>query len=111
MDKLNHTLSVCDHEDIRKDLELVNANVGKETLGMFLVPDGNVTDQLKALQDKVTTWTSQIQSGSIPPKDAFHSISTTIMKTLEYPICATTFTRIECNKLVKPIHDAAFPKA
>ena len=33
------------------------------------------------------------------------------MKTLEYPLCATTLTRQECNRLVKSIHDAAFPKA
>ena len=82
-----------------------------ETLGMFLAPDGNMEDKIKALKEKVRTWTSQIRLGYIPTADAFHSISTRIMKTLEYPLCATTFTRKECNQLVKPIHDAAFPKA
>ena len=111
VDDMEHTLSVKDHEDVRKDLKLIDAHVGMETLGMFLAPDGNMKDEIKALKKKVSTWCSQIRSGNIPPQDAFQSISTRIMKTLEYPLCATTFTRSECNNLVKPIHDAAFPKA
>ena len=111
VEDMEHSLTVKDHENIRTELELVDATVGKETLGMFLAPDGNMQDQFKALQRKVNSWCTNIRTGSIPPQDAFHSISTNIMKTLEYPLCATTFTREECNKLVKPIHDSTFPKA
>ena len=90
-------------------LELVDASTGKETLGMCLAPDGNMNDEMKRLTKKVKTWTSNIHTGRIPPIEAFSCISTTIMKSLEYSAVATTFTRKECNKLVCPIHDAAFP--
>ena len=100
-----------DHNDIRMPLELIDANVGKETLGMFLAPDGSRKEQYQAMQDKVTKWTAKIWAGIITPRDAFHSIFTTIMKSLEYPICVATFTRKECNKLVKPIFNVALPKA
>ena len=108
---MDKSLTVRDHEDIRMELELVDANVGKETLGMFIAPDGSMDDQMKALKKKVNKWTASIRSGIIPPKDAFDSISTTIMKTLQYPACATTFTRQECASLTKLIHDTALPKA
>ena len=111
VEDMHQTLTVKNHEDIREELELVDAHIGKETLGIFLAPDGNMQDQLKALKTKVHKWTSCIRTGTIPPSNAFQSISSTIMKTLEYPLCATTFTRKECNSLVKPIHDAALPKA
>ena len=110
VENLVYSLSVKNHEDIREDLDLIDANVGKETLGMFMAPDGTMKDQNKAMKKKVTTWTSHVRSGTIPPRDALRCISSTITKTLEYPICVTTFTKKECNQLVKPIHDAAFPK-
>ena len=110
VEDLGFKLTVKNHEDIREDLDLIDADVGRETLGMFIAPDGTMRDQVKAMKSKVTTWTAHVRTGTIPPRDALRCISSTIMKTLEYPICATTLTRKECNKLVKPIHDAAFPK-
>ena len=84
-------LSVKNYDNVREDLELVDAHVGKETLGMFLAPDGNMDDQIKEFKDKkIKPWTSCIRSGNIPPKDAFQSISTTIMKSIEYPIHSKT---------------------
>ena len=111
VEDMEHTLTVRNHEDTREELELVDAHVGKETLGMFLAPDGNMDSQFKALKKKVDKWTASIRTGIIPTVDAFRSISSTIMKTLEYTTCATTFSRKECAKLVKPIHDAALPKS
>lgn len=102
---------VKNHEHLRENLELINAHEGKEMLGMFLAPDGSLKEQLKEMKKKVTKWTAAIRSGNVPSHDAFNSIASTIMKTLEYPLCATTYTRRECANLVKPIHDTALPKA
>ena len=61
VEDLDYSLSVKNHEDIREDLDLIDADVGKETLGMFIAPDGSMRDQLKAMKKKVTTWTSHIR--------------------------------------------------
>lgn len=111
VDNLGYNLTFRNHEDIRKDLDLLDANTGKETLGMFIAPVGTLKDQIKATKKKVRTWIAHIRVSTIPSKDALHCISYNIMKTLEYLICATAFSREECNQLVKPIHHAAFPKA
>lgn len=111
VDSMDRTLTVKDHEGIRSQLKLVNAHDGRETLGVRTAPDCNMKDQFKALLKKVRRWTSYVKTGHIPANDAFNSISTTIMKSLEYSAAATTFTQQECNKLVRPIHDATFPHA
>ena len=112
VEDLEGRLSVKNHANIREDLELVDAHAGKETLSMFLAPDGSMDGQIKELREKkIKPWTSCIRSGNTPPKDAFQSISATIMKSIEYPLCATTLSCEERNRLVKPIHDAASPKA
>ena len=33
-----------------------------------------------------------------------------IVKTLQYPLGLSTFSLIECNRLMKPVHSAIFPK-
>ena len=90
----------------------MNADVGKETLGMFLAPGGSMKEQTKDMKKKkINPWISCVRSGNIPGKDAFNAIITTLIKSLKYPIRDTILSRKDCNKLVKPIHDAALPKA
>ena len=80
------------------------------TLRMFIIPNGTMKDQLKPMQKKVTIWTAYTRTCTISPTNALRFIFSTIMKSLECPICATTFTRKECNQLVKPIHNITFHK-
>ena len=109
-EELNHSLSVKNHKDICEALELVNADIGKGSLIMFLTPDGNMQDQLKAIKN-VIIWASHIWSGMTLSRGIFSSISTTIIETLEHPLYAITLSRKECNQLMKSAHDAVFPKA
>ena len=37
-------------------------------------------------------------------------MTSTIMKTIEYPLCATTFSQEEINRLVKLIHNVVLPR-
>ena len=46
----------------------------------------------------------------MPNKDLFTSISSTIIKSLEYLIAGTTFSEKECNKLIKLIYDLVLPR-
>ena len=108
---MDRELTVKNHEGVQEPLELVNADEGQETLGICLAPDGNMKHEFKRLQKKVKSWTTNIRTGRIPPMEAFSCISSTIMKSLQYSVVATTCSQDECNKLVRPIHDAAFPHA
>ena len=55
-------------------------------------------------------WISTLKVHSLPPDELFVSISSMIMKSLEYPASALTFTDMQYNKLVKPIFDLVLPR-
>ena len=108
---MDRELTVKNHEGVREPLELVNADDGRETFGICLAPDGNMKHEFKRLQKKVKSWTTKIRTGLILSMEAFSCILSTIMKSLQYSVVATTFSQDKCNKLVQSIHDAAFPHA
>ena len=55
-------------------------------------------------------WTGALRVHSLPKDELFASVSSTIMKTLEYLAGSTTLIESECNKLVKPIFDSVLPR-
>ena len=50
-----------------------------------------------------------MKHGHLPPAEAFHSISSTIMMTLEYPLSDLSLKQGECHELMNPIFDTALP--
>ena len=87
----------------------MESSEGRDTLGIALAPDGSMTDEMKLLQKKTGQCVSTIRTRLLPSGEIMLGMSSTIMKTIEYPLCATTFSREETNRLVKPIHDLILP--
>ena len=56
VEDMDDILTVKNHEDIREELDLINADKGEETLGMFLAPDGSLKDQMREMKKNVTKW-------------------------------------------------------
>ena len=61
------------------------------TLGMFAHPDGHMKGKVCYLRQKVLTWTDGLRTGKVSKHMAWYCLNATIMKTLEYPLVATTF--------------------
>lgn len=76
--------TVLDCNDVRKPLPSVNINKGKETLGVYLAPDGNNQDAVKEMSNKAKQWSDNIRAGHINRNIAWQALETTIMKTLKY---------------------------
>eukprot|EP00957_Ditylum_brightwellii_P161785 12317965-Ditylum_brightwellii.AAC.1 len=55
-----------------------------------MAPDGNNTTQVKELSKITSQWANRVRSGYIKKKDTWHYYSTTIKKSVEYPLVATT---------------------
>jgi len=81
----------------------VNPNMGKETLGVYIMPNENMKDQLNALIKKVEKWVGALKVYSTPNHKLFFYMNTTISKTLEYLLIATIFLLQKSNRLVKLI--------
>ena len=50
---LDETLSIYNEFKDQEELEFAEANKGRDTLGIALVPDGNIKDKLKLLNTKI----------------------------------------------------------
>jgi hypothetical protein len=50
----------------QEEIELLPADKGTETLGVFTAPDGNSQDHLAKISDKVQTWVARIKNGHLP---------------------------------------------
>ena len=111
VEEIDRTLTVKDHNNVRHELKQYEAHIGRDTLGVLLAPSGAMASELKYLAEKVRVWVSNIKAGCLPPHEIFDSISTTILKTIEYPLLALSLTRAECTKLVAPIFATALPKS
>jgi hypothetical protein len=84
-------------------LERLSVSDARRTLGVKLAPDGNDQAQFQKLLDSAKTWQEQIRAGHLPRKLAWESMTTTILRTLHYPLPATTLTLIQCDAIMTPI--------
>ena len=107
---IEEDLSVIDHNGTRQTLEKIDSHQGKETLGVILSPDGNNESQVEKLCDKAKEWSDYVLTGHLSSSEARLALDTTIMRTLSYPLPALTLSEKECNKIMKPILDAALAK-
>lgn len=94
----------------RVTLKRYNPEIAKETLGVFLAMDGNNKEQIIKLRQKTQEFADQIRTGFLNKWDAWYAINSTIMKTLEYPMLATTITEKEWDFIMRPIREAGLPK-
>ena len=91
-------------------LQRYNPDIAKETLGVYLAMDGNNTEEIKNLRKKTQEFADQIRTGLVNKWDAWYAINSTIMKTLEYPMIATTITEKEWDFIMRPIRQSGLPK-
>ena len=80
-------------------------------LGVYLSADGKNTRQKKELRKVAERWGDKVSVGAITKKDAWTALTTTVMKTLEYPLLATTLTQDDCTDIMAPILHDGLPKA
>ena len=103
-------LAIPDHKQNDQYIDQIEPSVGKEGLGVYLAPDGNNKDQFNALLKKIKKWSTRVSHGFLSRHAADIALRTTIMRTVEYPLAATTFTVKQCDVLLRPIMKAVLPK-
>ena len=88
-----------------KSLTLTPPSDAKETLGVFLSPDGSNTKQVQYLKNKVLQWSDKIRTHHITPNNALLSIQTTILSTLKYPAPALSLSKKEWQEITSPLYN------
>ena len=75
-------------------------------LGVFIAMDGTQTKQTEALISITNRWADRVRSGWLTKIEAWFSLMWCIMKTLEYPLMATSLSQKQCDEIMQPILDA-----
>ena len=102
--QLNLHFTVEDSKTNRCHLTQINPTEAKETLGVYLSPDGNETAQINHLKNKVARWVENVRTNHISRHHAMLALTTTILKTLEYPAPALTITQKQWTSIMAPLH-------
>jgi hypothetical protein len=91
----------------RVELERLDIHEAKETLGVWIAMDGNQHAQTQALIALANLWADRVRTGKFSPAEAWYSLQYCIMKSLEYPLMATSMSKKQCDDIMKPIRSAA----
>jgi hypothetical protein len=93
----------------RVPLAQLEMNEAQETLGVFIAMNGNQKAQTHELWEKATLWADKVRSGRFSHAEAWFSLQFCVMKSLEYPLMATSLSKAQCDKIMQPIRAAALP--
>jgi hypothetical protein len=93
----------------RDTLRRFEVDIAKETLGVFLAMDGNNMEETLHLRKKAVAFADCIRTGFLTREDATYALHRTIMKTLEYPIVATTMDKAQWDFIMAPILVVTLP--
>ena len=75
----------------------------KEALGIQVRPDASMEDEVTYLKQRVAKWCDGIRTRKFKGYEAWYCLHSTIMKTLEYPLAATTFTEDQVKEIMSPL--------
>ena len=70
---------------------------------MRIPPSGCMKPEFGYLQGKITEHCDATRTKRIDAEDGWYCLTATIMKVVEYPLVATTFTKEQLDKLMKPL--------
>jgi hypothetical protein len=97
------TLTVLDASGTRVPLERLECSEGRRTLGVRTAPDGNQRAEVAYLRQSLEQWADQIRTSGLDHITKWLNFTTTIMRKLAYPLPATTFTRHDCDEILRPL--------
>ena len=99
-----YTLQIKDTDNIPITVERLAPKIGLKGLGVHIAPDGSNADQVKALSKKIRDWNELIRTSYLNKHDVHLSAFSSIFKTIEYVLPATSLNTSECRKLDTLMH-------
>lgn len=96
-------VQVQDKNGVMQTLQHLEPHESRRSLGVYSAPDGNSQDQVAILHASAEDWSEKICTGCLPQAEAWLTLQTRIMKTIEYPLPACTLTLKQCDFIMSPI--------
>ena len=110
-DDLPGEIQVRDADGEIKTLPRLEPSEANETLGIYIAMDGNTRKQVEKLRHKAEDYAENVRTGFLTRDEAWHSLKSTIVKTLEYPMEAISLTKDQWDYIMAPILKAILPRS
>ena len=99
---VDQRLTVRNKDGQVENLKYLTCDVAKEMLGVYIAPNGAQTKQAMEMRKKAAQWGLHIKAGSLRRYESWVTLNTTILKSLEYPLAATTLAADELHSIIAP---------
>jgi hypothetical protein len=93
----------------RKALRRVEVDDAQVSLGVALCPTGDTKTQAANMLQAAIQWADAMKTGKISRPEVWLAITSTIWKTLTYPLPALNLTKEQCEKIMAPILQYGLP--
>ena len=103
------TLRVKGPDGVTQTLQRLHPKEARRTLGVRLSLDGNNNDEVQYRLTQAHSWADSVRTGRLPRSLAWLSLTTSVLQSLLYPLPATTFTKVECARILRPVLLAGLP--
>ena len=95
-------LRVRNKNGIEESLKYLPGHEAREMLGVYIAPSGQQSKQIEEMKKKATAWGRLVTKGSLLHHEAWTTLNTTILKSLEYPLAATSLSKTDLRGVVAP---------
>jgi hypothetical protein len=93
----------------RKELHHLEPSQAATTLGVDLALDSNTFQQACKMKELSQQWADKMQTGRISRDEVRLAISSTIWRTLIYPLPSFNLTKAQCEEIMAPILHYGLP--
>ena len=104
------SMTVKDEKEHSHNLKLLPPGSAKEMLGVSLAPDGNNEVQINSVKEKLKYLAEHIQVGHVNRHEAWTSLVSITMKSLEYMLPAMTVSEEQYREIMAPVLSQFLPK-
>ena len=94
-----------------QQIEQLGTKTGWKGLGIVSAPNGNWNDHVTyLLKEKIQPWNKAIKSTYLFKHDVYRSATTSIFKSIEYTLPATSLTSTQCKTINSKLHKTYLPR-
>jgi Reverse transcriptase (RNA-dependent DNA polymerase) len=105
------TITIPDDSGQKQNIRQSLPAKGELALGVAFSPTGDMSDEVTYLRNKSSKWGDKVLKANLTNQEAWIALSTTIMKTIEYPLAATLMTRKEIHHALSPALNVGLSKS
>jgi hypothetical protein len=102
-------LYMNDINEVRKAVRRIDSHQAEETLGVWIAPNGNTNVQCNKMKEKTQLWEDHMRTGSIRKHETWLAHTSTIWRTLCYPLNSTNLTKEQCQQIMAPVINYSLP--